>query len=89
MIELTQVNWRKDSVTRRYVCEHKAELATPSAMSPNQLAEATTYCQNSTNPFAEELARRAELLEKYLHTSGAERTSIVRQAAKRLNILLI
>lgn len=88
-MDLTQVNWRQDGITRRYVAEHAAELTTPSSMSPDQLAGATTYCQEITNPYAEELARRAGLGEKYLHTSGIERADVVRQAAKGFNILLI
>ncbi len=88
-MDLTQVNWRQDGITRRYVAEHTAELTTPSSMSPDQLAGATTYCQDSANPYAEELVRRAGLLEKYLRTSGTERTDVVRQAAKGFNILLI
>ena len=42
-----------------------------------------------TNPYAEELARRAGLLKKYLQTSDVERANIVRRAAKGFNITLI
>ena len=89
MLDLTQVSWRQDSITHRYVAEHETELTAPLSMSPDQLAGATTYCQDSANPYAEELVRRAGLLDKYLHTSGTERTDVVRQAAKGFNILLI
>lgn len=88
-MDLTQVNWRQDGITRRYVADHETELATPSSMNPDQLAGATTYCQEITNPYAEELVKRAGLLEKYLRTSGIERADVVRQAAKGFNILLI
>ena len=89
MINLEQVNWRKDAVTQRFIAEHKAELADPSSMTPDLLADATTYCQGDTNPYAEELARRAGMLEKYRHTSGEKRSEVVCRAAKGFNILLI
>ena len=76
-------------VTRHYVAEHEAELADPSSMSLDSLAGATIYCQDLTNPYAEELAKRAGLLERYLRTSDVERADVVRQAAKGFNILLI
>ena len=89
MLDLEQIDWRQDDITRRYVTEHEAELADPSAASPFSLASAITYCQSIDNPYAEELARRAGLLEKYLRASGIERTDIVRRAAKSFNISLI
>ena len=63
MINLEQVNWRKDAVTQRFI--------------------------GDTNPYAEELARRAGMLEKYRHTSGEKRYEVVCRAAKGFNILLI
>ena len=89
MLDLKKINWWQDSVTRSYVAAHEAELTDPSSMSPDLLALTTTYCQNLTNPYAEELARRAGLLEKYLRTSDEERADVVRRAAKRFNIVLI
>ena len=89
MLDLEQINWRQDSVTRSYIVAHEAELIDPSSMSPELLALTTTYCQNLTNPYAEELAKRAGLLEKYLLTSDEERADIVRRAAKGFNIVLI
>ena len=89
MLDLEQVNWRQDSVTCRYIAAHEAELTDPSSMSPDLLALTTTYCQNLTNPYAEELVQRAGLLEKYLCTSDEKRADIVRRAAKGFNIILI
>ena len=89
MLNLDQIDWRQDNITCRYVAEHEAELAEPSAMSHYSLASAVTYCRSIDNPYAEELAGRAGLLEKYLRTSGAEHTDVVRRAAKSFNILLI
>ena len=89
MLDLEQIHWRRDSITRRYLAAHEAELTDPSSMSSDLLALTTTYCQNLTNPYAEELAKRAGLLEKYLYTADEERADIVRQAAKGFNIVLI
>ncbi len=89
MLDLTQVNWRQDGITRRYIAMHETELIEPTSMTPDLLAGATTYCQSVTNPYAEELARRAGLLEKYRATSDVERADIVRRAAKSFNIVLI
>ena len=89
MLDLEQINWWQDSVTRKFIAVHKAELTDPSSMSSDLLALTTTYCQNLTNPYAEELARRAGLLEKYLRTSDEERADVVRRAAKGFNIVLI
>ena len=89
MLDLEQINWWPDSITQRYIAAHEAELTDPSSMSPDLLALTTTYCQNLTNPYAEELAKRARLLEKYLHTSDEERADVVRRAAKGFNIELI
>lgn len=89
MLDLTQVNWRQDGATRRYVEVYEDELSNPSSMSPSMLAGATTYCRDSVNPYSEELVRRAGLIEKYLCTTGVDQTDVVRQAAKGFNILLI
>lgn len=89
MLDLEQINWWPDGITRRYIAAHEAELTDPSSMSPDLLALTTTYCQNLVNPYAEELAKRAGLLEKYLHASDEERADIVRRATKGFNIVLI
>lgn len=89
MLNLDQVNWREDTITRRFIAEHLVELADPSSMSPGMLADATTYCRDITNPYAEELARRAGMLDKYLHTFGEKRFEVVKRAAKGFNILLL
>ena len=89
MLDLEQIDWWQDSFTRNFIAAHEAELTDPSSMSPDLLALTSTYCQNLTNPYAEELAKRAGLLEKYLRTSDEERTDVVRRAAKGFNIVLI
>ena len=89
MLDLDRIDWRQDGITCRYVAEHKAELADPPAMDHRSLAAAATYCRSFDSPYAEELAKRAGLLEAYLRASGVERADVVRRAAKGFNILLI
>lgn len=89
MIDIDQVGWRQDFVTRCYIAEHEDELTDPASMSPYSLAGATTYCKDIDNPYAMELAKRAGLLERYLQASGVERADIVLRAAKAFNIMLI
>lgn len=89
MLDLKKVNWRQDGFTRDYIEKHRAELTDPSSMSPDLLALTTTYCEDLTNPYAEELARRAGVLRKYLSTSDVARADVVRRAAKAFNIVLI
>ena len=42
MLDLEQINWWQDSVTRSYIAAHEAELIDPSSMSPELLALTTT-----------------------------------------------
>lgn len=89
MLDLLQVNWRRDSITRRYVTDHETVLSAPESMSPAMLAEAATYCRVVTNPYVEELVKRAGLWEKYLSASEIDRANIIQRAAKSFNILLV
>jgi len=85
------VNWRQDGITRRYIAEHEAELTDPTSMTPDLLAGTTTYCQTLTNPYVEELVRRAGLWKKYMdaYYDDVKRANVVRRAAKAFNIELI
>ena len=59
------VCWRKDSITKRFVKDNEAMLNFPGNMNAKELANACTYCETIYNPYAEELMRRTELLEKF------------------------
>jgi hypothetical protein len=50
MIDLNTVNWRKDRITERYVCEHTDILRKPRKMKPGELGDACTYCETNENP---------------------------------------
>lgn len=90
MIDLTQIDWKNDNVTLRFISAYKTELVDPSAMPPKLIAEAITYCQTFENPYSEELVRRAGSLKRY-HAckETTERIEIVRAAARAFGIKLI
>lgn len=90
MIDLTQINWKHDKVTLRFISAHEAELVDPSAMSPQLIAEAITYCQTFENPYSEELVGRAGSLKRYNACKEPEkRIEIVRAAARAFGMRLI
>lgn len=89
MIDLNTVNWRKDRITERYVCEYTDILRKPRKMKPGELGDACTYCETNENPYAEELMRRAGNLEAFQSaTTPSEKGKILRQAAKAFGFML-
>ena len=89
-IDLTKVRWRKDGITDRYVNVNSNTLHVPGEMTPQQLAEATTYCKNVENPFARELTVRAGTEDKFLGAASLdEKRRIVVKAAKAFKIKLV
>lgn len=88
-LDLATINWRQDGMTQRYVGDNAEELTKPTKMSPIQLANALTYCENFYNPYAEELMRRVGTLEKFNNTTSIEeQAKILRSAGKAFNILI-
>ena len=88
-LDLSKVNWKEDGVTRWFVKEYAEELETPEEMTPDQLANATTYCKDMYNPYAEELMRKAGVLKAFRTTTDTkEKGRIFREAAKSFGILL-
>lgn len=65
MIILEKVNWRKDRATQEYVEKKAKELKEPEKMKPFELGEAVTYCRSIYNPFAYEIMRRSNHLDKF------------------------
>ena len=89
-IDLTKVQWRKDGITDRYVKGNSNTLHVPSSMTPQQLAEAATYCKNVENPFARELTVKAGMEDDFLRAATVdEKRTIAVKAAKVFNIKLI
>jgi hypothetical protein len=89
-IDLSDVEWKDDGITRRYVAERTRELANPSKMEPTKLADAATYCATINNPYAEELTKRAGNNEAFRTASDpTERMKILQNAAKAFGIRLI
>lgn len=65
MLNLEKVHWRRDRITRAFVADHFDELCHPETMTPSELGNAVTYCEDFDNPFAEEIMRRSGHLEKF------------------------
>lgn len=58
-MEITDINWKQDRITERYVEENRELLAAHEKMTPSQLATTITYCASWINPYSEELIRKA------------------------------
>ena len=73
-----------------YQFEQEAVVADVKNMTPVELASASTYVRSGwKNIYAQELCRRAGLLERYLNADDTEVSTIVRRAAKSFGIKLI
>ena len=88
MIDIEDVNWKNDSITRRYIGDMGEILKRPARMSAARLAEACTYCTSNDNPYAYELLDRAGLFEQYRFADYEEGAKILRKAAKSFGISL-
>lgn len=86
MIDIEDVNWKNDSITRRYIEDMGEMLKRPARMSAARLAEACTYCTSNDNPYAYELLNRAGLFEQYRVADSEESAKILRKAAKCFGI---
>ena len=86
MIDIENVNWKNDSITRRYIEDMGEILKRPARLSAARLAEACTYCTSNDNPYAYELLDRAGLFEKYRLADYEEGAKILRKAAKSFGI---
>jgi len=83
MINLNEVNWYQDGVTRDYIERNSYELLYPENMTPRALGDAVTYCETFFNPYAEELMRRAGNLEAFRNeTDIRKQFEILNNAAK-------
>lgn len=90
-INLYDIPWRQDSITRRYIRENADILTSPASMTPLQLAEAQTYCRTTYTPYASELASRAGLANRLSACFGDQdkRTQVIIAAAKAFNITMV
>lgn len=89
-IDLSKVNWHRDTVTEHYIKDHEAMLKDPKSMTPSDLCGAVTYCQTVENPYAEELTLRAGVQEKFHEADSLlDKAKVLRTAAKAFGITLI
>ena len=83
------INWKSDRITRKFIENHSDELSDIAAMTPAQLCEASTYCDDWENPFTKEIVSRAGSLRRYQEAHDkSERIKIIKSAAKSFNIQL-
>lgn len=81
--------WKDDSITRRYLRNHFAELRSVENMTPNELATTCTYCDSCDNLFAAELAKRAGKGQEFTRaTSEDEKVRVLRLAAASFKIIM-
>lgn len=85
------IPWRHDRATREYIEEHADELQSIEAMTPDQLADACTYCETIIgNPFAAELTKRAGCDARFNEAYDAKsKMEILQNSAKSFGIILI
>ena len=89
-IDLEQVDWKGDAITRNYVKRKADILACPSTMSEHALCDAVTFCKSISNPYAEELLRRVGMDKQFHETTDLhEQSVLLRRAAKEFGIILV
>ncbi len=89
-VNIADVNWRTDSITRQYVQENYAMIMYPGRMSARELATAATYCAGIDNPYTKELCRAAGLLKSFERAaSDEERAAVLRETARRFRMTII
>lgn len=90
MLDLTQVCWYNDRVTRNFIRENETELIDPSSMPINLLMEAITYCTSYDNPFVVELLSRSGHTDQYnAATNDHDRHEVLLASARAFNHILI
>jgi len=89
MLDLTQICWRDDRITKSFVRENEEELSNPSSMPIQLLMEAITYCIDHDNPFVKELLLRSGHTDQYnAATNDHDRGKIVRASARAFNYIM-
>lgn len=80
MINLEEVSWYQDGITKRYVQENAEDLAEPEKLKPAELATAITYCTEVKNPFADELVNRSSSGQTKIKYRNAPYPAMVKEA---------
>lgn len=90
MLDLTQICWYNDRVTRNFIEKNGAELSDPSSMKIQLLMEAITYCKSYDNPFVAELLSRSGHTDQYNAASNDhDRHEVLLASARAFNYILI
>ena len=84
-----KINWRNDSITRKYVEEHPEMLGDLSEIKAHDLANAATYCKDWNNPFIREILRRSGHLDEWRSApNDREKSKILEKSCKYHGFML-
>ena len=88
-MDISNIRWRKDRITRDYVSDRADLLQRPEDMTPLELCETITYCRTIENPYTEMLISKAGMSEQRKKASGLkELGQLLNRAAKSFGITL-
>lgn len=86
-MEIANINWRKDRITREFVEENEDRLREPDNMTPEELCEAITYCHTIENPYTDMLIFKAGMSERRSRSGGIKELSkLLDQSASAFGI---
>ena len=68
MIDINDVEWYDDGITRRFIKRMGDKLTDPEHMTVNDLTLTITYIEDFDNPYSREMMRRSGHLEKFVNT---------------------
>lgn len=89
-MNLENINWADDGITRKWVSGHRAALEFLESVNPKLLAEAATYCTDFMNPFTLELIKRAGKTWQFDRAANeAAQVKIIKEAARSFDIIII
>ena len=88
-LDLRNIDWKHDFITREYVEENRDMLMRPSQMDARKLGEAITYCRSSWNPFSYELMRRSGHFKAFREArTEKEKSAILDRACRYHGFML-
>ncbi len=90
MLDLTQICWYDDRITKSFIRENEEELSNLSSMPIQLLVEAITYCTSYDNPFVEELLSRSGHTDQYnAAANDFDRHKVLLASARAFNYIMI
>lgn len=88
-MDIRNVQWKNDFVTRAFIREHGEDIQDPESMEAKELANTVTYCKTVDNPYSREIVRRTGALSDFnCARSLEEKNNILRTECKKFGIQL-